>query len=359
MKIIFTGGGTGGHIFPAIAVADELKKNYENVNILFVGAKGRIEEKIVPANNYELKTIEIIGLTKKNIFKLPFKLYKSLKNCRNILNDFNPDVVVGTGGFASGPMVYSAVKKNIKTIVQEGNSFPGKVTRYLSGKATKVIVSFDETRDYLKRKDNVEKISYPVRNSLVKIDKIGALNFFGLNNGCRTLFVFGGSQGAKGINEAVKDKLKNIYDENINLIWQTGKPSYNEIKELCRNYEDKFKVFEFIENMKYAYSAADLVVCRSGMSSIMELSFLKMPAVLVPLPGSADNHQEKNARTLEKSKACILVLQGDLESQMMNVVTNTIFNNDTLNILGENIFKFADPDSAKKIANLIYQLTLN
>lgn len=359
MRIIFTGGGTGGHIFPAIAVADELKKKYENVNILFVGAKGRIEEKIVPENNYELRTIEIVGLTKKNIVKLPIKFYKSLKNCRKILDEFKPDVVVGTGGFASGPMVYSAVKKNIPTVVQEGNSYPGKVTRYLSGKATKVIVSFDETRDFLKRKDNVEKISYPVRNSLVKTDKIGALNFFGLNNGCRTLFVFGGSQGAKGINEAVKSNLKHIYDENINLIWQTGKQAYEEIKELCINYKDKFRVFDFIDNMKYAYSASDLVVCRSGMSSIMELSFLKMPAVLVPLPGSADNHQEKNARTLEKAKACILILQDDMESQMMNVITNTIFNNDTLITLGENIFKFADPDSAGKIANLIYQLTLN
>ncbi|MBI5404285.1 MAG: undecaprenyldiphospho-muramoylpentapeptide beta-N-acetylglucosaminyltransferase [Ignavibacteriae bacterium] len=359
MRIIFTGGGTGGHIFPAIAVADELRKSFEGVKILFVGAKGRIEEKIVPENNYKLRTIEIVGLTKKNIIKLPFKFYKSLKNCREILKEFKPDVVVGTGGFASGPMVYSAVKKKIPTIVQEGNSFPGKVTRFLSGKATKVIVSFDETRDYLKRKDNVEKISYPVRNSLVKTDKIGALNYFGLNNGCRTLFVFGGSQGAKGINEAVKNKLKHIYDENINLIWQTGSQSYSGIKELCRMYEDKFKVFEFIGNMKYAYSASDLVICRSGMSSIMELSFLKMPAVLVPFPGSADNHQEKNARTLEKAKACILILQDDLESQMMNVITNTIFNNETLNILGENIFKFADPDSARKIANLIYQLTLN
>jgi len=359
MKIIFTGGGTGGHIFPAIAVADEMKKNYKDVSILFVGARGRIEEKIVPANNYELKTIDITGLTKRNILKLPFKLLKALKNCREILNDFKPDVVVGTGGFASGPMVYSAVKRKIPAVVQEGNSFPGKVTRYLASKATKVIVSFEETKNYLKRKDNVEKISYPVRNSLEKVDKIGALNYFGLNNGCRTLFVFGGSQGAKKINEAFIGKIKSLCDENINIIWQTGKYSYAEIKNLCEPYKEKIKVFDFIDNMKYAYSASDLVVCRSGMSSIMELSFLKMPAVLVPFPGAADNHQEKNARTLEKEKACILILQDELDSKMMNVITNTIFNNETLNTLSENIHKFSDPDSAKKIANLIYQLTLN
>lgn len=359
MRIIFTGGGTGGHIFPAIAVADELKRNFEDVKILFVGAKGRIEEKIVPANNYELRTIDITGLTKKNIVKLPLKFLKALKNCKEILNNFNPDVVIGLGGFASGPMVYSAIKKKIPSVVQEGNSFPGKVTRYLAAKATKVIVSFDETKDFLKRKDNVIKISYPVRNSLSRIDKIGALNSLGLNNGNRTLFVFGGSQGAKGINDAIKNKIKALYDENINIIWQTGKNDYAVIKEMSKPYEDKIKVFEFIDNMKYAYSASDLVICRSGMSSIMELSFLKMPAILVPLPSAADNHQEKNARTLENSKACILILQNEIESKLMNIVTNTIYNNDTLNTLGENIFKFSDPDSAKKIANLIYQLTLN
>ncbi|MFA5404270.1 MAG: undecaprenyldiphospho-muramoylpentapeptide beta-N-acetylglucosaminyltransferase [Ignavibacteria bacterium] len=362
MNIIFTGGGTGGHIFPAIAVADELKKNYENVNVLFVGAKGRIEEKIVPANNYELKTIDITGFNKRNIIgtiKLPVKFFNALKSCKKILRDFKPNVVIGTGGFASAPMVYSAIKMKIPTVVQEGNSFPGKVTRYLSGKASKVIVSFEETKDLLKRKDNVIKISYPVRNSLIKVDKIGALNYFGLNNGNRTLFIFGGSQGAKGINDAVKNKIKALYDENINLIWQTGKVNFKELNKLCEPYQDKIKVYEFIDNMKYAYSASDLIICRAGMSSIMELSFLKVPAILVPFPGSADNHQEKNARTLENNKACILILQQELDSRLMNVITNTINNNDTLNTLGENIFKFSDPDSAKKIANLIYQLTLN
>ena len=362
MRIIFTGGGTGGHIFPAIAVADELKKTYKDAEILFVGAKGRIEEKIVPANNYELKTIEIEGFNKRNIiesFKLPFKFLNALKSCKKILNEFKPDAVIGTGGFASAPMVYSAVKMKIPSMIQEGNAYPGKVTKFLSGKAKIVIVSFDDTRKYLKRKDNVYKISYPVRNSLSRMDKIGALNNLGLNNGSRTLFAFGGSQGAKGINDALKNKINALYDENINLIWQTGKSAYSEIKELCKPYEDKIKVFEFIDNMKIAYSASDLVICRSGMSSIMELSFLKMPAILVPFPLSADNHQEKNARTLENSKSCILILQDELESKLINVISNTIFNNETLNILSENIYKFSDPNSAKKIANLIYQLTLN
>ena len=361
MKIIFTGGGTGGHIFPAIAVADELKKNYENVQILFVGAKGRIEEKIVPANNYELKTINISGFSRRKVFqniKIPVKIFVALRDCKKILREFKPDAVIGTGGFASAPMIFSSVRMKIPTVVQEGNSFPGKVTRFFAGKANKVIVSFEETKNFLKRKDNVCKISYPVRNTLNKVDKSEALKFFGFNNDDRTLFVFGGSQGAKGINDAIRDNIKFIYNNNINLIWQTGKTSCKEFNELCKPYDDKIKVFEFINDMQYAYSASDLVICRSGMSSIMELSLLKMPAVLVPLPDSADNHQAKNARTLEKNGACILILQNELESKLINVIINTINNNDTLNSLGENISGFSDPDSAKKIANLIYQLTL-
>lgn len=362
MRIIFTGGGTGGHIFPAIAVADELMKSYENPEILFIGAKGRIEEKIVPANNYKLKTIDITGFNKRNItglMKLPVKFLKALKECKKILNEFKPDVVVGTGGFASAPMVYTSIKKKIPTVIQEGNSFPGKVTRYLAGKADKVVVSFDETKDFLKRKDNVCKISYPVRNSLTRTDKNIALDFFGLNNGNKTLFVFGGSQGARGINEAIKNNIKKLYDENINLIWQTGKTSFNELKKVCEPYSDRFKTYEFIDNMRDAYSASDLVICRSGMSSIMELSFLKMPAVLVPFPASADNHQEKNARTLKKNNACILILQNKFESELIGAIKNTINNREVLNKLGENIFKFSDPDSARKIANLIYNLIKN
>lgn len=362
MRVIFTGGGTGGHIFPAIAVADELKKTYKDVEILFVGAKGKIEEKIVPANNYELKTINIAGFNKKfsieNI-KLVGKILRSLKNCKEILKEFKPDVVVGTGGFASAPMVYSAIKMRIPSLIQEGNSYPGKVTKFLAGRSSMVVVSFEETKNYLKKKEKVYTISYPVRNSLTRVDKIGALNSLGLNNGNRTLFAFGGSQGAKGINDALKNKIGELYKENINLIWQTGRLEFAEIKVLCKPYEDKVKVFEFIDNMQYAYSASDLVICRAGMSSIMELSFLNMPAIIVPFPFSADNHQEKNARTLEKNKACILILQKELESKLINVTTNTIFNNEVLKALGENIGKFSDPDSAKKIANLIYQLTLN
>ena len=230
MKIILSGGGTGGHIFPAIAIADELKKMNNDTKILFIGAQGKIEEKIVPENNYELKTLPISGFNKKNIVSvlaLPFKILKSLRLSKKILKEFLPDVVVGTGGFASAPVIYSAAKMNIPTLIQEGNSYPGKVTRFLSSRVNKVVVNFEETKNYLKRTDNVIKISHPVRLRLKHIDRTESIKFFNLNPDNKTLFVFGGSQGAKAINDCLINIHKKLSDKNINIIWQTGKNDFN------------------------------------------------------------------------------------------------------------------------------------
>jgi UDP-N-acetylglucosamine--N-acetylmuramyl-(pentapeptide) pyrophosphoryl-undecaprenol N-acetylglucosamine transferase len=358
MKVLFAGGGTGGHIFPAIAVADELRKIDGKAEILFVGAKGRIEEKIVPANNYELKTIDIKGFNRKNLLKnvsLIFKSYNALRTCYKILKEFRPDVVAGTGGFVSGPVVYAALKKKIPTLIQEGNSFPGIVTKYLSSKVNKVVISFDETLEYLKRKDNVIKIFYPVRFSLNKIDKTEAKIFFKLGDN-KTLFIFGGSQGARGINEAVKKIYKDLYKENVNIIWQTGKKEFDEIKNITKEFSDKIKIFEFIDKMQYAYSAADLVLCRAGISSIMELAYLKIPAILMPFPHSAEDHQVKNALSLEKKDACILVRENEGNEKLYNIIIKLINDDIALRNLSENINKFSDNDSAKKIAKEIIQL---
>jgi len=357
MKIIFSGGGTGGHIFPAIAIANEFRKIKTDAKILFVGAKGKLEEKIVPENNFELKTVNISGLNKsiKGILRLPYKILGSLNQCKKILKEFKPDVVVGTGGFASAPLIYSAVKKHIPALIQEGNSYPGKVTRFLAPKVNKVVVNFNDTIDYLKRKDNVIKISHPVRLSLKKIDRDEANKYFNLDPANKTLFIFGGSQGSRAINNCVKNNLQDINNRKINVLWQTGKNDYAEIKEFAKQFGN-VAVFEFIKEMGSAYSAADLVICRAGVSSIMELSFMNKPAILVPFPAAAENHQEKNARSLEKENACIVILQNEIDIKLFDTAIKLINDSDKLNILGKNISSFSDVNSANKIAEEILKL---
>lgn len=356
MRVILTGGGTGGHIFPAIAIADEIMKREAKSDILFIGAKGKMEEKVVPENNYDIKLIEVTGLNRKNIFNnITFvKNYlNSLIICKKIIGDFKPDVVVGTGGYVSGPVVSSAIKKGIPTLIQEGNSYPGKVTKYLSGKVNRVVVNFKETEKYLKRKDNVVEISYPVRNKLKLHSKEEGCKFFGLNHNLKTLFVFGGSQGAKAINECIKDSIKLFEENNINLIWQTGKLNYKEIFDSLYGKYKNVKIVEFIKEMDMAYSASDLVACRAGISSIMELSLFRKPALLIPYPFAAENHQEKNAISLIGRDAAIMIKEKNLKDGFFSKVNEIINSDKTLNNLSENISKIYDTDAPFKIYNEI------
>ena len=356
MRVILAGGGTGGHIFPAIAIADEIMKREGKSHILFIGSKGRMEEKVIPENNYDIKLIEVSGFNRKNIFNnLTFiKNYlNSLVRCKKIISEFNPDVVVGTGGYVSGPVVSSAVKKGIPTLIQEGNSYPGKVTKYLSGKVNRVIINFKETKDYLKRKDNVVEISYPVRSKLKVHSKEEACKFFGIDHNLKTLFVFGGSQGSKAINECIKDSIKLIAENNINLIWQTGKLHFKEISDSFSDRYKNVKITEFIKEMDIAYSASDLIVCRAGISSIMELSLFKKPVILVPYPFAAENHQEKNALSLIKRNAAIMIKETDLNNIFFDKVYETINSGTKLNNLSDNIAMIYDIDAPFKIYNEI------
>jgi len=359
MRIIFAAGGTGGHIYPAIAVANEIRNYDKNSEILFIGAKGRIEEKIVPANNFNLRTINITGFNIKNILntiKTPYKILSSVLESKKILGEFSPEAVVGTGGFVCGPVIYAAYKMKIPVLLQEGNSYPGKVIRYFAGKADKVVVNFDDTLKYLKRKDNVVKIPHPVRLIPDKINKTKAAEYFGFMQGNPVLFVFGGSQGARAINEAVLKYIDLLCNRNINLIWQTGKQDYGKIKSYCEKFSSRVKVFEFIEKMQYAYSASDLVVCRAGISSIMELALLKMPAILIPLPSAAENHQEKNAISLEKKNACIILHQKNIREKLYSVIIETLNDVNKLSELGKNIGEISDKDSAKKIISEVFKI---
>lgn len=357
MKIIISGGGTGGHIYPAIAIAEALKKNYEDVEILFIGAKGRLEEKIVPQYHYKFMTIDIAGFDRKKLHKnigLPVKLLRSVTNSMKIIKGFDADIVVGTGGFVCFPVVYAAQRMKLPNIIQEGNSYAGKTIKRLSKRADEVIVNFDDTRKYLKRNDNVVKIAHPIRSSLVRIDKNEAKGKLGLNND-KTIFIFGGSQGASGINDAIAEIAKSLIEKNVNIIWQTGNGQYEMLKKKFEKYTDRIKIFEFINDMQTAYSAADMVICRAGIGSIMELASLQMPAILVPYPFATENHQEFNARSLEKENAALVILQKDLYGKLSNAINKFLFNESKLSDLSSNILKFADPEAADKIAKVIIE----
>lgn len=352
MRVIMTGGGTGGHIFPALAIADEIKKRESDSCIKFIGAKGKMEEVVVPENNYDIALIEVVGLNRKNMLKninFIMKYYTSLSKCKKIIKDFNPDVVIGTGGYVTGPVVSSAVNLGVPSIIQEGNSYPGKVIKYLAPKVNKVIVNFKETKDYLKRKDNVIQISYPVRSRIKSINKEDALKFFEINNRDKTIFVFGGSQGAKAINEVLELNIESLSDENINIIWQTGKANYERISNKFRNISDRIKIYGFINDMDKAYAASDLVICRAGISSIMELSLTSKPAILIPYPYAAENHQELNARSLVERDSAVMIKEDNIRETLIEKIKSLLFDEEKLRILSNNISKIYDTEALSKI----------
>lgn len=353
------GGGTGGHIFPAIAIAEELKRLDGGAEILFVGAKGRIEEKIVPSNNFKLVTIEISGFDRSDYRKnigLPIKFLRAMRRCRKIITDLKPDAVIGTGGFVCGPVVYVAARAGIPTLIQEGNSYAGRTIKFLSKSADKVVINFDETKNYLKRKDNIIKISHPIRSSLKKSSREEALKFFGLPMGKKTIFIFGGSQGARGINNGIESILKELYKNDLNIIWQTGKNDFERIEHKFRDLKDRVRILEFIDKIDLAYSASDLIICRAGITSIMEIAYLNMASILIPLPTSAENHQEMNARSLQKRNAAVMIRQSEMPEKLAETIIELISNVEKLNELRKNVNEFSDPWAAGKIAAEVIKL---
>lgn len=359
MKILFAAGGTGGHIFPAISIADEIKKKDLNAEILFVGAKDRIEEKIVPNNGYKLETISLTGFDREKFFKnagLPLKIIKSLRKCFTILNNFKPDVVVGTGGFVCGPVVYAASILKIPTVIQEGNEYPGKTIKFLAPRADLVIINFDGTRKHIKTRAEILKIPHPIRKNLSLTDKVSAKKKIGLNENNKTLFVFGGSQGARGINNEVEKIADKLYENNLDLIWQVGQSDFERLNEKFSSKSDRIKILQFIENMDTAYSACDLIVCRAGITSIMEIAYLKIPSVLVPLPTSAENHQELNARSVEKINGAVVILQSELKEKLYDEVVSLLNNEEKLSELAVNIGSISDINASGKIADKIINI---
>ncbi|MBD3862711.1 MAG: UDP-N-acetylglucosamine--N-acetylmuramyl-(pentapeptide) pyrophosphoryl-undecaprenol N-acetylglucosamine transferase [Olleya marilimosa] len=357
-KIILSGGGTGGHIYPAIAIANELKLRYPESEFLFVGAKDRMEMEKVPQAGYQIKGLWISGiqrqLTLKNMM-FPFKLISSLWNARKIINQFKPDVAIGTGGFASGPLLHIAALKGIPSLIQEQNSYPGITNKLLSKKVAKVCVAYNGLERFFPS-EKIIKTGNPVRQDLLDISskRAEAIKHFNLIEGKQTLLVLGGSLGAKAINELMVNELDFLQTLNIQVIWQCGKLYYQTYK-LYGNTKH-VQVHQFINKMDYAYAAADFIISRAGASSVSELCIVGKPVVFVPSPYVAEDHQTKNANAIVKENAAILIAQEDLKVDFKNKFGQLVASKEKQEELSQNIKKLALINATKDIADQVEKL---
>ena len=361
IKVIISGGGTGGHVFPAIAIADAVKKELPNADILFVGAQDKLEMEKVPKAGYSIKGLWISGfhrkLTMRNLM-FPFKLVHSLLKSRSILNSFKPDVAVGVGGFASGPLLEMATRMGIPTLIQEQNSFPGITNRLLAKKVDRICVAYDKM-DRFFPKDKIVYTGNPIRTAILSMesDRMTGIQHFGLDEKKKTIFVFGGSLGAKSINEAMAANaaLINQHPE-IQVLWQVGKLYFEDFKESETAKLPNVKMQPFIDRMDLAYAMADVVVCRSGAMTIAELSIAAKPVVFIPSPNVAEDHQTKNAAALEDKHAAVLVPDKEGKVRIIQQALELLDNPDSARKMAENLGQLAIRDAAQRIKDEVLKL---
>jgi UDP-N-acetylglucosamine--N-acetylmuramyl-(pentapeptide) pyrophosphoryl-undecaprenol N-acetylglucosamine transferase len=355
-RIIIAGGGTGGHIFPAIAIANELKAQQPDVEILFVGAKGKMEMEKVPQAGYKIVGLYIAGYNRSSLVKnilLPFKLAKSFTQVRQILNGFKPSAVVGVGGYSSFPVVRLAQTRGIPTFIHESNSYAGKSNKILSAKANKIFVA-SYGMDKFFPKEKILMTGNPVRNvfSNKTISRKEALDFFGLKEEKKTVFVMGGSLGAKSINTAIENNLQFFKENNLQLIWQTGK-DYAPSAALTEEENNNIWTNAFINNMEYAYTAADIVVSRSGAMSVAELCVAGKPVIFVPYPHAAEDHQTANANALVTQHAALMIKDNEVNEKLINAIASLANDAEKQNELKKNISKLANTNADQIIAQEI------
>ena len=363
LKVIVSGGGTGGHIFPAISIANAVKEQHPDAEILFVGAEGRMEMQRVPDAGYKIIGLPIQGFNRKNPFKnivVLYKIWKSQRLAKKIIREFNPDVAVGVGGYASGPLLNQAAKMGIPTLIQEQNSYAGVTNKLLAKKARRICVAYEGMERFFP-KDKILMTGNPVRQSLTetKLTKEEALKALGLDEARKTILVIGGSLGARTVNESILLHLEDIRNaSDVQILWQHGKFYSAEIREALAKTDkvDNLIATEFIKDMDRAYAAADLVISRAGASSISEICLLEKPSILVPSPNVAEDHQTKNAQALSNRGAAILVRDADARNTLVNVALQTVSDTEVLLSLAENAGKMAFRDSAQVIAQEVWKL---
>ncbi len=357
-KFIISGGGTGGHIFPAISIADELKSRFSHSDILFVGSRDRMEMVKVPAHGYEIKGLWISGLNRKftlNNLLFPFKLIFSLIQSLIIILKFKPDAVVGTGGFASGPIVFVASLLRVPSLIQEQNSYPGITNRILAGMVKKICVSYTGLDKYFPI-SKIKLTGNPVRNNIrnhnSKYDE--GIQLFNLDINRKTILIIGGSQGSKEINKHVFSCIEFFNYINIQVIWQCGKMYYNQYKELVSS--DNIKIYPFLERIDLAFSVSDYIVSRAGAGSISELSIVGKPVIFIPSPNVAEDHQTKNAQSLVDKQAAILIHEKDLETEFKKMIMELNSSRDLQNKLSKNIKGLAFENATRDIVNEVEKL---
>jgi UDP-N-acetylglucosamine--N-acetylmuramyl-(pentapeptide) pyrophosphoryl-undecaprenol N-acetylglucosamine transferase len=356
-RFIISGGGTGGHIYPAIAIANELKSRYPEAEFLFVGAKDKMEMQKVPQEGYAIKGLWIAGIQRKLTLDnamFPLKLTSSLLNSFKIIKNFKPDVVIGTGGFASGAVLKVASMLGIPTVIQEQNSYPGITNKLLAKKANKICVAYENLERFFP-KDKMILTGNPVRQDLInEASKSEAVAYFKLDQNKKTLLVLGGSLGARRINQLIEKELDFLLSQNIQIIWQCGKLYLNDYSKY--NEKDNVQVVAFIDRMDLVYAAADVVISRSGASSVSELCIVGKPTIFIPSPNVAEDHQTKNAKAISDKNGAILIKESELETQFETIFSDLISNESKQLELSQNIKKLALPNATKQIADEIMKL---
>jgi len=357
-KFIISGGGTGGHIYPAIAIANELKLRFPKCEILFVGAKDKMEMQKVPQAGYNIKGLWISGIQRKLSWQnlvFPFKLIDSLLKSRKIIKKFRPDVVIGTGGFASGTVLFMATKMKIPTLIQEQNSFPGITNKLLAKKVQTICVAYNGLEKFFP-KNKIVLTGNPVRQDLLNTsqNKTEAVKYFNLNSNKKTLLVLGGSLGARRINQLIESKIDFITKQNIQILWQCGKLYFEEYQKF--NQTENVQVHPFIERMDLAYSCADFIISRAGASSVSELSIVGKPTIFIPSPNVAEDHQTKNAKAVSDKKAAVLIKELELSEKFENLFLQLINDSELQNELSQNLLRLAKPNATSQIADQIIML---
>jgi len=361
-KIIIAGGGTGGHIFPAVAIANALRSMQPTIEILFVGAKGKMEMEKVPQAGYTIKGLDIAGFNRSSLIKnigLPFKLIKSFWQVRSIIKTFQPDAVIGVGGYSSFPVLRFAQAQGIATFIHEANSFAGKSNILLGKKASKIFVATDGMEKFFPA-GKIMITGNPVRQNIVTntISRKEGIEFFGLDPAKKTVFVTGGSLGAKGINEAVDAGIQAFAQNNVQLIWQTGK-LYAERASALATENRNIWANSFITQMEYAYAAADVVISRAGAMSVAELCVAKKPVVFVPFPFAAEDHQTANAQNLVNKQAGLMVKDSEAKEKLVSTVIALAKDEQRQNVLRENIGKLAITNADEVVAREILRIISN